>query len=1281
MALVNHSANAATYQVGPGKIYAKPSLVPVLKPGDIVEIYSGAYVDYKRWTVSGTSVAPITIRGMGATRPVIDGSGLNLSGVLPVPRALFQIEASYYVIENIEFKNGRNSSLNGAGIRITAGTNATIRNCKITYCDMGMMSNSNDNLIVEQSEVAFNGRSGDPYSHNFYLGGNRTTIRACYIHDSITGQNFKTRGHYTELLYNYIANSADGEVGLVDNPETATANSNAVMIGNTVISKVRASSANAVRFIDFGQDGGGAHSGTLYAINNTFIAGTTRIDFLRVSAASAKCVATNNIFYGSDSVVGAAGGGVTGNSNWASTTAIVPAALTNTKRSSAPGFVNAAAQDYHLTATATCRNAGVNSPAYFNGSGISMSGVPQFEYLKHTQLVARGSDGALDIGAYENASVSTLPTVTITASDATATEAAGNPGVFTITRSGSTTAALTVNFMVSGTATNGGDYASIGTSLSIPAGAVSATVNVTPLEDTSVESSESVTLTLASSAAYTLGSPAGASVTIADNDVLPSVSVVATDASGTETAGNTITYTFTRTGSTAAALTVNFSTFGTATSGSDYASLGTSTVIPAGAGSATKVLTPTDDTLQEPNETVVLAISASAAYTVSGSAASSTITDNDFVTIAATDSSAAESAGNSATFTITRVGSTAASLTVNFAMSGTAASGADYASFNNSVTIAAGSASASVVVTPIDDTLVEGSETVVLTLGAGAYSIGAPGSASASIVDNDTLPTVSVAAIDANASEPGADKGAFMITRTGATTTALTVNFSVGGTATSGSDYTSLGASATIAAGAASAVVSVAPLDDASIESNETVVLTITPLAAYAIGASSSATVNIASDDVNTTTSVTLQDGLNGYAGTTDTYLDQFQPATNFGATAHFEVRWYNDGVNLVEMNKALLRFNLSSIPSNATINSATLTVYNLRANSNSSADIITMNKVTGAWSESSTWNSGVPASVSSGVTCPTVAGYTGAPVTPEAYTINNMTALVQGWVSTPASNLGVIFTTDSNLNFRLASSEYTTVQYRPALTIQYTTPGGAAAAFSGNTDPQISSASATPDAATVGAAVSFNAAASDAEGDALEYLWDFGDGTTGAGSSVVHTYAVEGLYAASISVLDGNGGSAIQNISVSVSGATQITAPARSPGTVSALSGSVRFNISGTDACVVAGSISGLPADFNLEGAQVRIDVGGATADFTISKDKGKSGASAITMRLKNGVVSYKVALKRGNFAQVWADEGIAANAPATFVVDVTIGDKVFTSAVETTVVAKPGIGAKFKK
>jgi hypothetical protein len=108
------------------------------------------------------------------------------------------------------------------------------------------------------------------------------------------------------------------------------------------------------------------------------------------------------------------------------------------------------------------------------------------------------------------------PTVTIAAT-AHATEGVVS-GAFTITRTGSTTAPLPVNYTVAGTASPATDYQGLGPPVTIPAGASSAVIAIIPADDSVSESSENVILTLGSSANYDVGTPSSATVTITDND-------------------------------------------------------------------------------------------------------------------------------------------------------------------------------------------------------------------------------------------------------------------------------------------------------------------------------------------------------------------------------------------------------------------------------------------------------------------------------------------------------------------------------------------------------------------------------------------------------------------------------------------------------------------------------------------------------------------------------------------------------------------------------------------
>ena len=149
-----------------------------------------------------------------------------------------------------------------------------------------------------------------------------------------------------------------------------------------------------------------------------------------------------------------------------------------------------------------------------NGGGfVSLPGLPGPDQTHNGDIHGFPADAfVVKIGAQAES----FATVTVAATDPNAAEAGPDPGVFTVSRSGDTSEALTVNFAVSGTATQGTDYGTIGTSVTIPVGQSSTTVTITPVADTTVEGNETVDLTLASGTGYTVGSPNTATVTIAN---------------------------------------------------------------------------------------------------------------------------------------------------------------------------------------------------------------------------------------------------------------------------------------------------------------------------------------------------------------------------------------------------------------------------------------------------------------------------------------------------------------------------------------------------------------------------------------------------------------------------------------------------------------------------------------------------------------------------------------------------------------------------------------------
>ena len=86
-----------------------------------------------------------------------------------------------------------------------------------------------------------------------------------------------------------------------------------------------------------------------------------------------------------------------------------------------------------------------------------------------------------------------------------------------------------------------------------------------------------------------------------------------------------------------------------------------------------------------------------------------------------------------------------------------------------------------------------------------------------------------------------------------------------------------------------------------------------------------------------------------------------------------------------------------------------------------------------------------------------------------------------------------------------------------------------------GNTNP-VADISATPTSGEAPLLVSFDASgSSDADGDALTYTWDFGDGNTGTGVTVDNTFTAPGNYQATLTVDDGNNGQDQAIISITV--------------------------------------------------------------------------------------------------------------------------------------------------
>lgn len=211
------------------------------------------------------------------------------------------------------------------------------------------------------------------------------------------------------------------------------------------------------------------------------------------------------------------------------------------------------------------------------------------------------------------------------------------------------------------------------------------------------------------------------------------LSISPTTVAETNTTG--MAWTFTRTGSTASPLTVNYTVSGTAALGSDYitsafiTSAGVqSVVIPAGVASARIIVIPLLDSVVESNETVSITLAAGAGYAIGTAVAvvgtiTNVVPPTPNVTLTVSPTSVAENSNTPMVFRFTRSVVTTSPLTLIYDANGTAIPGRDYTTGaftalggSKSIVIPANSASVTVTCVPMIDRIVEPRETITLRL-------------------------------------------------------------------------------------------------------------------------------------------------------------------------------------------------------------------------------------------------------------------------------------------------------------------------------------------------------------------------------------------------------------------------------------------------------------------------------------------------------------------------------------------------------------------------------------
>lgn len=185
-----------------------------------------------------------------------------------------------------------------------------------------------------------------------------------------------------------------------------------------------------------------------------------------------------------------------------------------------------------------------------------------------------------------------------------------------------------------------------------------------------------------------------------------------------------------------------------------------------------------------------------------------------------------------------------------------------------------------------------------------------------------------------------------------------------------------------------------------------------------------------------------FQQGVAGYAGAHDTYLQSANPDTAAGSLTPLVA----DGSPLTQ---ALIRFDniigygAAQVPAGATILSAKLLMLTgpSSASSDSSANVMALHRMLVGWNDLSTWNSLTGGVSADGVEAVAAAEFSLIPNVLDAWAIFDATSSVQAWVSGQAANFGWVVLPSGTDGWRSDSSEFATIADRPILEVTFRTP------------------------------------------------------------------------------------------------------------------------------------------------------------------------------------------------------------------------------------------------
>jgi hypothetical protein len=285
------AAHAETHVVGAnGQPARLQDVLARAADGDVIELLPGDYgalhlvLENRR----------LTLRGLGETRPVINGGGR-----LGEPRALITVRGGEVVLENLELRGARATSAQGAGVLLQGGR-LTLRRVRLRDNEHGLLALNDPEaeVVVEDSEFGMAPRVEGGLHHLLNVGRiARLQISGSRFQQGFEGHLIKSRAAVTDIRHNLLH---DGPRGGVSYEIELPLGGEATIIGN-LIGQGR-ETQNPV-MVAYGSEG------SAWPRNRLVLAHNTLLNYMRLPAwflrtwpdrlpADTEIIAVNNLLVG-----------------------------------------------------------------------------------------------------------------------------------------------------------------------------------------------------------------------------------------------------------------------------------------------------------------------------------------------------------------------------------------------------------------------------------------------------------------------------------------------------------------------------------------------------------------------------------------------------------------------------------------------------------------------------------------------------------------------------------------------------------------------------------------------------------------------------------------------------------------------------------------------------------------------------------------------------------------------------------------------------------------------